>query len=58
MPAPWKSELITACEKVLRQGGEVTFIVVKRQQKRYPIIMMYIANQTVCDEETLMVEED
>jgi hypothetical protein len=54
----WKEELLKACLKAYYKGGEVKIVFIKRQNKVRPVIQQFIDNQVLCDEETLLTDED
>ncbi len=50
----WESTLLQKAQEIMIQGGELRFIVIKRDKDRIPIIHYYPEHQIVCDKEVLI----
>ena len=52
----WQEELLKQAEKIMIQGGQLHFIVIKRQRERIPEIRIFPENFIKCKTETLVID--
>jgi len=54
MEIKWRDELIRQAQEVMIKGGELRFVVIRRNNERIPEIYSYPENKTRCSTETLI----
>ncbi len=54
MEIKWKEELIRQAQEIMIKGGELRFVVIRRNNERIPEIYTYPENKVRCNTETLI----
>jgi len=53
MEIKWQEELLRQAKDIMIKGGEIRFVVVRRNNERIPEIFSYPENKTRCNVEIL-----
>ncbi|MCK9370580.1 hypothetical protein M0R04_11780 [Candidatus Dojkabacteria bacterium] len=54
MEVTWDKELLRLAQEIMIKGGELRFVVIRRNNERIPEIYSYPENKTRCSTETLV----
>lgn len=54
MEVRWKDELWRAANEIMIRGGELKFVVIKRERDRIPEVYTYPENKVRCKTETII----